>query len=158
MQRRGYVIIDHMGNALSRISPSINITGGADYYCRGTAGHQAIAEFKGHIVNPSVKGNTQIKAELFGALEQCDAVSRVLPSGHTASSYAVATYLRESNDPSNEPSLIAIADPDVTGNNLDLTDEGLFEAALRGNYGSWLQIMGLENVGSNIMDNKKSEA
>lgn len=69
MQRRGYKIIDHMPTALKRVAPHVSVSGGADYFCFGGKGVSAIAEFKGHIVNPNNKSLTTIKAQLYEALD-----------------------------------------------------------------------------------------
>ena len=160
MQRRGFSIIDHMENAIKRIDPGNNVKGGSDYYCVNDK-FNALAEFKGHIVKPNINDYTDIKDQLAKALDQCDKFLKKVPKLGKVSTFAVATYIREVGDSSDEPSLVAISDPvnngELSDTNSNITPESLLESALRGNYGTWVQMMGLHDLGIDILDSSQSE-
>ena len=53
--------------------------------------------------------------------------------------------------------MIAVSDPDVQGDEIDVSSDDLLESVLRGNYGTWIQMMGFETLGLDIVNNKHSK-
>ena len=112
-----------------------------DFIVENSSKEQALAEAKGAFV--PVDGNSYIKGDLKAALEQLGSgTTSMVPQ--PSRSFAVGTYLREVNDCSGEPSLIAYTDPppDEPDEPVEIPED----AVRRANYASWLALMGLNGA------------
>lgn len=161
MQRRGYAFLNHFQNILGAASGKrtpgwLSVGKRPDYFCEPMHGSHllpALAEFKGSIPRPG--GRSGIKGDLAKALSQTVHGQTLvnLPSHRT---FAVATYIREKDDQNPEPSLVAISDPESEdqerGDPPSISREDLRELTIRGNYGAWLQMMGLVPEGMALVD------
>ena len=110
-----------------------------DFIVENGAKEQALAEAKGRFV--PVDGDPYIKGDLKAALEQLSSGSAlIIPQ--PLKSFAVGTFLREVDDYSEEPSLIAYTDPppDEPDDPVELPGD----AVRRANYASWLSLMGFD--------------
>ncbi len=107
---------------------------------------RALAESKGGFVSPG--RNPDIKGELRNALEQLDGWDKRL-SPQINKSFAVGTFLREVDDNSTEPSLIAFVDPEPGES--DGTIEYRPDAIRRANYAAWLTGMGFNDAALRLL-------
>jgi hypothetical protein len=111
-----------------------------DYAFESRAQSVALAEAKGAFVNPG-EAPTMVKNGLSEGLEQLELWQKHI-SPVPQRCFAIGSYLREENDSYQDPSLIAVVDPESE-------DEGLQSIKFpddwirRGNYAAWLRGMGL---------------
>ena len=110
-----------------------------DFIVENGSKEQALAEAKGGFV--PANENSYIKGDLKAALEQLSSgTTSMVPQ--PSKSFAVGTYLREVDDCSGEPSLIAYTDPppDEPDDPVEFPED----VVRRANYASWLALMGLD--------------
>jgi len=112
-----------------------------DFIVENGRRERALAEAKGSFAAPNA--TCDIKGPLKEALEQLDGWGRVI-APQPQKNFAVGTFLRESEDLFEEPSLVAFVDPEPE------EPEGSIEippdAIRRANYASWLTFMGLDDA------------
>ena len=106
----------------------------------------ALAEAKGKFVplgNPP-----DIKGVLRDALDQLNSGGRLI-APHPHKSYAVGTFIREVEDCSAEPSLIAFVDPepDEPWSPVEIPPD----AIRRANYAPWLSLMGFDETARRLL-------
>lgn len=130
-------IINQFGSGRSSSVPSKNGIKKPDFVVESGVGKLALAEAKGSFV--PVGGYVNIKGALNAALEQLHSGAKQL-TPQPSKSFAVGTFLRDTNDNCGEPSLIAYTDPPP-----DEAQEPVEypkDAIRRANYASWLSLMG----------------
>lgn len=112
---------------------------------------RALAESKGGFVAPGQ--NADIKRDLSDALDQLDGWGGRL-SPPINKSFAVGTYLREAEDQSTEPSLLAFVDPEP--GEPEGTIEYQPDAIRRANYAAWLTGMGFNDAALRVLARAQS--
>ncbi len=143
MESRGYLYVQHYKRK--------DEEGGPDFIVEcPTTGIKARVESKGSFVRPDATP-PDIKGRLREALQQARDAD---PQG-TTKSYGVTTFVRERQDSSTEPSLVALVDPD------DPFEEPLRhepDSVMRANYSAWLGLMGLRRAASDLRARARHEA
>jgi hypothetical protein len=139
-----------MARAQGHLKSKIKKSGAAqsrvpDFLVENDKGERALAESKGAFVPPNEHCN--IKGALNDALEQLDGWDRVLLP-QPLKSFAIGTFLRESDDVFEEPSLIAFVDPQP--GQPDRPIEVPPDAIRRSNYASWLALMGFSDAAQRL--------
>ena len=132
-------IVRHIGSGKSSRERKQQRPKEPDFIVENGAKEQALAEAKGRFV--PVDGDPDVKGDLKAALEQLSSgTALIIPQ--PPKSFAVGTFLKEVDDCSKEPSLIAYTDPppDEPGDPVELPGD----AARRANYASWLLLMGFD--------------
>lgn len=115
-----------------------------DFLFETRLGETALVESKGSFVVTGTRPN--IKADLQDALRQLDGWDRqIIP--HPQKKFAIGTYLREEDDESREPSLIAFVDPE---DNEPAEPQYPRDWVRRGNYAAWLEGMGFFDAAHNL--------
>lgn len=116
-----------------------------DFIAENTDKEWILAESKAGFAGPDSKPN--IKAALSEGLEQLDGWDKRI-SPQPKKSYAIGTFLRESNDGSDEKSMIAFVDPEPE------TPENPVEfpadTVRRANYAAWLAAMGFNDSANRL--------
>lgn len=104
-----------------------------------------LAEAKGGFASPGSKPN--IKGALSDGLDQLDGWDKYITPQPTKS-FAIGTFLRESNDTSGETSLIAFVDPEPEPpvNPVEFPAD----AVRRANYASWLSLMDFQTAANRL--------
>jgi hypothetical protein len=157
MQQRDYRYWEHAELLIQRIArihpqnlakkPALqaNAPAGtlADFVCEKPKSEYGLVEGKAGFIDPTLKTRPPIKSNLQEAVEQLESLAAHFKSPPKAM-FAVGTYLRESIDKSNEPSLIAFCDPRSAQ---EFDDEFPSDWIRRGNYGAWLAGMGFVSTG-----------
>ena len=154
LEKQGYALVGrlsslllrHGGAALPLRSARRIHTRAPDFLVENLYGESALAEAKGSFV--PFAGRSDLKGALRQALDQLDGWDQFLmPQPRKA--FAVGTFLRETDDPSNEPSLVAFVDPPPG----DLAEpfELPSDAVPLVNYASWLRLMGFEDAARRLV-------
>lgn len=116
-----------------------------DFIAENEQKEWVLAESKGSFVSP--ESRPDIKRPLKAGLEQLDGWDKYI-TPQPIKSFAIATFLRESGDCSEETSLIAFVDPEPEA------PEGPAEfpsdAVRRANYASWLSLMRFDDAANRI--------
>lgn len=148
LEKRGYSYVGHLAAELRRHAHKKSPRPTRqkprrlpDFVLENGSRERALAESKGKFV--PLDGNPNIKGTLRDALDQLTSGARLLRP-KPQKSYAVGTFLREIEDWSEEPSLIAFVDPepDEAGDPVELP----LDAVRRTNYASWLSLMGFDDA------------
>jgi hypothetical protein len=167
MEERGYAFVDRFGSFLRRASEQMRPGTRAarrrqgrtpdfvfEKHSQGSAPpERALAESKGGFVSPG--RNPDIKSDLAEALNQLDDWGEDLDPPINKS-FAVGTFLREVDDDSHEPSLIAFVDPEPGES--QGTIEYRPDAIRRANYAAWLTGMGFSEAAQRLLGRPEAEA
>jgi hypothetical protein len=124
-----------------------------DFIFEKNTQEMALAESKGGFVSP---GNTSdIKGDLRDALTQLEGWDRIFVP-QPSKSFAIGTYLKETDDPSVEPSLIAFVDPAPD----EPTEKIEYPRDLirRCNYAGWLSGMGFDSAANRLRGRRETSA
>ena len=116
-----------------------------DFIAENRQKEWVLAESKGSFVSPGNKPN--IKHRLKDGLEQLDGWDKYI-TPQPIKSFAIATFLRESRDCSEETSLIAFVDPEPEAPEDPV--EFPSDAVRRANYASWLSLMRFDDAANRI--------
>ena len=116
-----------------------------DFIAENAQKEWVLAESKGSFVSPGSKPN--IKDSLKAGLEQLDGWDKYITPKPTKS-FAIGTFLRESQDCSEETSLIAFVDPEPEAPEDPV--EFPSDAVRRANYASWLSLMRFDDAANRI--------
>ena len=154
LEKQGYtyvgrlssLLLRHGGDALPLRSARTIQTQAPDFLVENLHGERALAESKGSFI--PFAGRSDLKGALRQALDQLDGwEQQLVPQPRKA--FAVGTFLRETDDPSNEPSLVAFVDP-LPG---DLSEpfEIPSDAVALVNFASWLRLMGFEDAARRLV-------
>ena len=121
-----------------------------DFIMEAPDGARALAEAKGSFV--PFANRSDLKGVLRQALQQLDGWDQaVIPQPQKG--FAVGTFLRETDDPSKEPSLVAFVDPPP--GELVHPVEIPEDAVPLANYASWLHLMGFENAARRLLTGER---
>ena len=112
-----------------------------DFVVENAVRGRALAEAKGGFLRTG--GRPNIKGKLNEALEQLSNGTKLM-TPQPQKSFAVGTFLREADDCSGEPSLIAYTDP--PSDEPESSVEVPKDAIRRANYASWLSLMGFDDA------------
>ena len=118
-----------------------------DFILENGSNGTALAEAKGKFV--PLGSTPDIKDALRDALDQLNCGGRLIaPQPHK--SYAVGTFIREVEDCSAEPSLIAFVDPepDESRDPVEIPPD----AVRRANYAPWLSLMGFDEAARRLLE------
>jgi hypothetical protein len=134
-----------VAGVLSRAMKSGKPTKEPDFLFEKQSREVALMEAKGSFVDPA-RDVPSTKADLQQALKQLAGWSAVI-TPRPSKSYAIGTYLREENDPSGDPSLVAFVDPPAPAESDTRAEGEPRDVIRRCNYGAWLIGMGLVQAG-----------
>lgn len=148
LQQRGYKYFDHFESFISRLSRSVKGKRKRPDFIvyHPNARKLGLLECKGHILKSASNRKVEIKKDLKDALDQVS--NGVTQLGFAATCCSTASYILEEGYKGPEPSLIAVVEEDwcQTDDQTDgvVKDEQIEDEIVRGNYGAWLRLMGLE--------------
>ena len=116
-----------------------------DFIAENVRKEWVLAESKGSFVSPG--RNPDIKRPLKAGLKQLEGWDKYI-TPQPIKSFAIATFLRESQDCSEETSLIAFVDPEPEAPEDPV--EFPNDVVRRANYASWLSLMGFDDAANRI--------
>ncbi|WP_413874610.1 hypothetical protein [Albidovulum sp.] len=116
-----------------------------DFIAENVRKEWVLAESKGGFASPGNK--PPIKGALRDGLAQLAGWDKHI-TPQPQKSFAIGTFLRESNDSHDETSLIAFVDPPPEASEDPV--EFPVDAVRRANYGSWLSVMGFDDAANRL--------
>ncbi len=145
-QGAALLLLEEKGYGFASRYPRPTKEKGADFLCQNAIGERALVEAKGSFVRFDHTPN--IKGDLAEAITQLQAAGI-----HRDKDFAVATYIREVDDPHDEPSLVAFVDPDPT----DQAPPPHNDDVRRENYAAWLDGMGFVEAASDLRLSRRGQ-